>query len=148
MAQKNRKRQNKRGTRSRGEGNAQKHRGAGSRGGRGNAGSLKHKQVKANIAGRVFGKVGFRRHPSLRSDSKTINISDIDRMIEQWASEGKAEKKSGVYSVDLSSLGYDKLLGSGKLSHKVEIKVESFSQSAKEKVEKAGGKLGDGVDTV
>jgi len=149
MAQRNRKIHKKRGTRSCGYGNAQKHRGAGSRGGRGNAGSSKHKQVKALLEGRVFGKVGFKRHPSLLSKLKTINLSDIDRNIEKWAEDGKAKKTGTSYSVDLASLGYDKVLGSGKITHKIEIKAESFSKSAKEKIEKAGGKvLADDVDTV
>ncbi len=150
MAQKNRKITKKRGTRSCGYGNAQKHRGAGSRGGRGNAGSGKHKQVKMNIAGRTFGKSGFKRYPGLSPDVRAINLSDIDEKIESWVQEGKAEKKGSSYEVDISKLGYDKVLGGGKLTRKVQIKADSFSESAKKKIEDAGGEVltGDGVDTV
>jgi large subunit ribosomal protein L15 len=149
MAQKNRKIHSKRGTRSCGYGNAQKHRGSGSRGGRGKAGSGKHKQIKMNIAGVTFGKVGFKRHPSLVSDLNTINLSDIEERIGVWSEEGKAKKTAGGYSINLSELGYDKVLGKGALAHKIEIKAKSFSESAKKKIEEAGGKvITDGIDTV
>jgi len=150
MAQRNRKIHSKRGTRSCGYGNAQKHRGAGSRGGRGNAGSGKHKQIKRKQEGQVFGKVGFKRHPSLVSDVRVINLSEIDKRIEGWAQEEKAKKTAGDYSIDLSPLGYDKVLGGGKLTHKIQIKADSFSESAKRKIDEADGKVltGDGVDTV
>jgi large subunit ribosomal protein L15 len=148
MAHKHRKVHSQRGKRTSGWGGAQKHRGAGSRGGRGKAGTLKHKQINTIKQGVVFGKVGFKRHPSLISKAKTINVSDLERNLDQWVSQDKAKKSGTSYSVDLTSLGYDKLLGSGKISKKVEITVDSFSNSAKEKIENAGGKItGDGVDT-
>ena len=149
MAQKNRKINSKRGTRSCGYGGAQKHRGSGSRGGRGKAGTLKHKQIATIKTGRRFGKMGFKRHQSLKKNLITINLSDIDRKIAYWAEEGKAKKTSAGYIVDLSALGYDKVLGSGNISQKIEITADSFSASAKEKIEKAGGKAisGDDVDT-
>lgn len=149
MAQKNRKINKKRGTRSCGYGNAQKHRGAGSRGGRGMAGSWTHKQKKMFLEGRKFGKIGFKRHASLKKNLRVINLADIDARIEAWAAEGKAEKKAGGYSLDLKTVGYDKVLGSGNLTHKIEIKAESFSEKAKERVEKSGGKAlaTNGLDT-
>ena len=147
MALKSRKINKKRGTRTCGYGGAQKHRGAGSRGGRGNAGSGKHKQKKALMEGRVFGKVGFKRHPSLRTIVKTINLIDIDKQIGKWVDEGKAKKSGSSFSVDLTELGYDKVLGKGKLTHKVDIKAGSFSASAKKKIEESGGKA-NGVDIV
>jgi large subunit ribosomal protein L15 len=149
MAQKNRKIHKKRGTRSCGHGNAQKHRGAGSRGGRGNAGAWTHHQKERFINGFVRGKTGFRRHPSLVSSEAVINLDDLNARIVKWAAEGKAKKTTGGYSVDLCELGYDKVLGSGKLTHKIEVKAGSFSESARKKIEAAGGKvLGDGIDSV
>lgn len=151
MAQKNRKIVSKRGTRSCGYGNAQKHRGSGSRGGRGNAGSGKHKQIKSIKEGRIFGKVGFKRHPSLRSKPITINLSDIARKLDSWVLEEKAKKTSaGIFVLDLRALGYEKVLGSGNLNIKIEITADSFSNKAKEKIEEAGGKAlsANDVDTV
>ncbi len=147
MAQKNRKIHKKRGTRSCGYGSAQKHRGAGSRGGRGNAGSGKHKQIKCRLEGRVFGSSGFSRHPSLVSKPSVINLSDIDKNIEKWVREGRAEKKAGSYLADLSALGYDKVLGGGKLTHRIQIKASSFSESAKRKIEEAGGRVLTGTES-
>lgn len=149
MAQKDRKIHKKLGSRSCGFGCAKKHRGAGSRGGRGNAGSSKHKQKKMFILGLTLGKTGFHRHPSLVMKQTPINLDDIDFKIVKWAAEGKAKKTSSGYSIDMCELGYDKVLGSGNLTHKIEIKATYFSESAKKKIEKAGGKVlsEDGVDT-
>jgi large subunit ribosomal protein L15 len=150
MAHKNRKVHSKRGQRTSGWGGAQKHRGAGSRGGRGNAGTGKHKQIKMLIEGKRFGKVGFKRHASLKKNHITINVGVIDRNIEAWAADGTAKNNSGVYVLDVTALGYDKVLGSGKLTHKIEITSETFSKSAIEKIEGAGGSAlaTNDVDTV
>ncbi len=150
MAQKNRKTGKKRGSRSCGYGSCQKHRGSGSRGGRGNAGSGKHKQIKSRLKGRVFGKSGFKRHPSLKREKRTINLSEINGRIGQWSEEGRVKKASGKLTLDLSELGYDKVLGGGKLTRKVRIKAESFSESAKKKIGEAGGEAleSNDVDTV
>jgi len=141
MAQKDRKTGKKRGSRSCGYGNAQKHRGAGSRGGRGNAGRGKHKQVKLHIEHpKYFGKKGFKRHPSIIKDQKVLNLSDIEHMLENWLKDGKAKKEKDIYIIDVTKLGFQKILGAGKISHAIHITAESFSKSAKGKIEKAGGK--------
>jgi large subunit ribosomal protein L15 len=43
--------------------------------------------------------------------------------------------------LDLTSLGYDKLLGGGKMGGAISIKVAQFSASAKHKIESAGGEI-------
>ncbi len=50
----------------------------------------------------------------------------------------------------MSDVGYGKVLGTGTLTRKIEVKADSFSKLAKEKIAKAGGKAvgGDDVDTV
>jgi len=140
MAQKDRKIRKKQGTRSCGYGNAKKHRGAGSRGGRGNAGSGKHKQIKGIMEGKTFGKSGFKRHPSLIEKPKTINLAKIERMFDSWVADGTIKKEGAGYVLDVSLLGYGKVLGSGTLTRKIEIMSPLFSASAKEKLEKAGCK--------
>ena len=47
----------------------------------------------------------------------------------------------GKKEIDLKQLGYGKLLARGKVKHKLTVRVEKFSASAKEKIEKAGGKV-------
>jgi len=140
MAQKDRKIQKKRGTRGCGYGNAKKHRGAGSRGGRGNAGSGKHKQIKGIMEGKTFGKSGFKRHPSLVKKANTLNLAKIERMFDSWVADGRIKKEGSDFVLDVTALGYDKVLGSGSLTRKIKIESPSFSASAKEKIEKAGGK--------
>ena len=142
MATKNRKKRKLMGARSQGYGCTQKHRGAGSRGGRGMAGSKKHKwiMVSKKMPG-YFGRSGFLRHESLISSVSTINVGVLDERIEKLAKEGKAEEKKGVYSIDLSVVGVDKLLGSGVASHRMMVKVAAATQRAIEKIEAAGGSV-------
>ena len=52
-----------------------------------------------------------------------------------------AEKKDDKYFVDLTQLGYTKLLGSGIVTKKIEVKVESATPKAVEKIESVGGKV-------
>ena len=47
----------------------------------------------------------------------------------------------GSESLDLSSLGFQKLLGTGSVSGAYEIKVGSFTKKAQAKIEAAGGKI-------
>lgn len=74
----------------------------------------------------------------------------MDSKVEKWAEEGKAKKSASSYSINLSDLGYGKLLGKGKLTHKIEITVTASSEKAKKKTEEAGGKIltGDDIDSV
>jgi large subunit ribosomal protein L15 len=44
-------------------------------------------------------------------------------------------------TLDLTSLGYAKLLGSGKIKKAITVKVVSCSKSAAEKIKKAGGQV-------
>ena len=68
-------------------------------------------------------------------------MRDVDQRIPLWLKEKKASEVSGKVVVDLGQLGYQKLLGTGKLTRAVKITVEKSSQSVKEKVEKAKGEL-------
>lgn len=112
-------------------GSHKKRRGGGSRGGRGKAGMHKHKWSYAvKYEPERFGKRGFKRPPAAVKKVKTINLKDLDRLAEQV---GKKE-------INLSELGYDKLLGTGKLSKPLIVEAKYFSKSAIKKLEKAGGK--------
>ena len=72
---------------------------------------------------------GFNRDPSLRTVHNSINVSQVDQMIE----EGD--------TIDLSPMGFDKLLGSGKVSRAIHITVDHASSRAIEKIEAAGGSV-------
>ncbi len=125
MARKEKKSKKFRGLHTHGHGNKKKWRGGGSRGGRGDSGKYHHKKTWAMRWGEVNIKKGFKSIG--REDVKTINVGDI---------EGIANGKN---SVNLSELGYGKVLGSGKISKAVKVEAPQFSKSAKDKIEKAGG---------
>jgi large subunit ribosomal protein L15 len=115
-----------------GYGLRKKHRGAGSRGGRGMAGSKKHKKVWVikNMPGHL-GKSGFKSlsQRGISPGVKAINIRDMLRLA------GKEK------TIDLDKMGYDKLLGTGDIKHAITVKATAFTKLAAEKIEKAGGKI-------
>jgi len=142
MAHKDRKTQKKRGSRNHGYGNTQKHRGAGSRGGHGMAGSKKHKwQHVSKYMPDHFGHKGFKRPQEIVHTDKCINLGELSESLEKLVKNKMAEKSGGSYKVDLSALGFDKLLGSGSVKHKLHVKVNKCSSKAKEKIEASGGKV-------
>lgn len=111
-------------------------RGAGKRGGRGNAGLNKHRvMTRVKYMPGHWGMHGFNRHPKLRNVNVSINLLQVSQM-----AEGD--------SINLTELGYDKLLGSGRMDRALNITVGSASARAIEKVEAAGGSvnLSDGDD--
>ena len=66
-----------------------------------------------------------------------VNIRDLEVV---FAKHGKVDE-SGKVVLDLTSLGYDKLLGGGAISGAYGIKVAKVSESAKSKIEAAGGEV-------
>ena len=122
-----------RGSKTHGYGSKKKHRGSGSKGGKGHAGSHKHKiHHYIKYEPEHFGKRGFRSvQQRFGKKLPAINIDDVE----------KIAKEAGTTEIDISALGYGKLLGRGEISTALEIKAPSASKSAIEKVEKAGGKV-------
>jgi large subunit ribosomal protein L15 len=116
-------------------------RGKGSRGGTGWAGSQKHHAQLAREVGRAQGKYGFKRPQSMVFAINTINVGKLDHELPTWVARGEASESGGTYEVDLTSLGYDKLLGSGRVTRKIKINIDNCSPSAKVKIEEAGGSV-------
>ncbi len=50
-------------------------------------------------------------------------------------------QEDGKMKVNLKKLGYNKLLGSGKITKPIIVEVESFSKIAEEKLNKVGGRI-------
>ncbi len=142
MAHRDRRTRKMRGSRMHGYGNTQKHRGAGSRGGHGMAGSKKQRwhYVSKYMPG-YFGERGFKRHHGQQKPEEVINVGQLSKTIEKLAQEGKAKGTKGAYTIDLSEAGYTKLLGAGKINVKIKVKIAKTSQKAKEKIEAAGGSV-------
>jgi large subunit ribosomal protein L15 len=143
MIRKSRKISKMRGSRTCGGGCSKKRRGAGHRGGRGNAGSGKEKKQKytwfQKYAPNHLGKYGFQRADFLRSDQSGINVSAIDQYIDDFIAIGCATYEDDALVLDVSSLGVKKVLGSGKISKPIIVKASLFSAKAIEKIEEAGG---------
>ena len=117
-------------------------RGAGLRGGRGRAGLHKHKWISTvKYYPEHFGRHGFKRPQSVVADKLTMNLSDLELSLPSLAKEGFAKEKDGRWTVDLTEMGVDKLLGTGRIGRAVDVRVAEASAKAKEKLEKAGGKL-------
>ena len=105
-------------------------RGAGLRGGRGNAGLLKHRYMYMlkNMPDH-FGRYGFKRHQSITKRDKTINVGQLE------------EKFAGKNDIDLTKEGFDKLLGGGKINSSLKIKVKAASQKAIDKIAEKNGEV-------
>jgi large subunit ribosomal protein L15 len=118
-----------RGKRSYGYGSHKKHRGGGSRGGRGKAGMHKHKwSYTVKYDPDHFGKKGFKRPFASYKRSKAINLKQLETLAQ------------GKKKIDLKKYGYTKVLGGGMIKSKMEVVAKSFSKKAIEKIEEAGGK--------
>ncbi len=77
---------------------------------------------------RHWGMHGFNRHPSLRKVNISINLQEL-----QSIAEGD--------SINLGEIGYDKLLGKGRIDRPINITVSKASALAVSKVEAAGGSV-------
>ncbi len=118
-------------------------RGAGKRGGRGNAGLHKHKYITTvKYDPMHFGRHGFKRPPlTYEKDIKVINVSQLEDRLESFIKMGYAKEQKDKISIDLSAAGYDKLLGSGSITRSLEVTVDSATQRAISKIEEAGGSV-------
>src|SRR5512137_2570582 len=112
-------------------------RGAGLRGGRGNAGLHKHKWISiVKYRPDYFGHHGFKRPQSVVTGKVTMNLSDVEQALASLSKDGAAVQKDGKWSVDLTKMGVDKLLGAGKIGTPVTIKVGEASAKAQAKLKK------------
>lgn len=141
MAHSDRKTAKLRGSRTHGYGNAQKHRGAGSRGGRGMSGAKKQKWSWVSKIPDYFGRKGFKRPKSQVDSDIVFNVGFIGKNIESLVNAGIAQKNGDKYSIDLTKSECTKLCGSGRIMFAADIKVDKTSARAIEKIEAAGGSV-------
>ncbi len=122
------------GERTRGNGDTKNRRGAGSRGGRGLAGSHKHKFSK------YAGKFGKEKRKLLsRKVVKAFNIELLVQAMPGLLEKGKAMKEGNATVVDGKVIKFDKLLSRGNLEEKWIVRNVKASKKAIEKIEKAKG---------
>jgi large subunit ribosomal protein L15 len=117
-----------RGSRTQGYGRIGQHRDSGSKGNR-KVGRHKHLWSKVvTQCPNYFGKHGFHSPQAKNRIESPINLLKLDQLA------------TGA-EINLTELGYIKLLGTGKLTKKLTITIAAASKSAQTKVEAAGGKL-------
>ncbi len=137
MPHKLRKIRKKRGSRTCGYGRVGQHRKSGSKGYR-RAGRHKHGwSYVIKYEPEYFGKKGFTSPKSLRREVKAINVGELEELAERCG--GKTGE--GKILIDLEGLGYTKLLGAGKVTKPLIVKVASCSKSAADKITEAGGQV-------
>ena len=111
-------------------------RGSGRHGGCGMAGTGKKADHKKSLVivkfKKYFGKQGITSMGTKRRKLKAINLREISQNFDSLM------KKFGKGS-ELNLKDY-KVLGEGELKEKITINAMAFTKSAKEKIEKAGGK--------
>ena len=66
-----------------------------------------------------------------------VNVSDLDQFVDGTVVDADLLKASGLIRKTNDGV---KILGNGKLTKNLTVKAAAFSASAKEKIEKAGGK--------
>lgn len=86
----------------------------------------------------------FRRLPKrgfsnakFKVEYATINVSDLDKFEDGAVVTPELLKEMGIVKKQLAGI---KVLGNGELTKKVTVKANKFSEVAKEKIEKMGGK--------
>ena len=82
-------------------------------------------------------KRGF-KNALFKTEYATINVSDLNRFDNGVEVTPELLKETGLVKKQLSGI---KVLGNGKLEKKLTVKANSFSASAKEKIEANGGKV-------
>lgn len=132
-----------RGRRAAGYGFSAGHRASGQRGGKGNAGTKKHHYIKTVTEDpRYFGKWGFKRPQRVVEETTVLNIGEIDAMADKYVERGIAEKNGKRYIIDVSKIGVEKVLGSGQVTKKIDLKgAEKLSTRAKQKILDVGGTI-------
>jgi large subunit ribosomal protein L15 len=88
-----------------------------------------------------YSKIGFTSPKSLKQEINVINVGTLDGIAEKYW----VEKEEGKFFIDLESLGYTKLLGSGRITKALLVKVPAFSKSAASKIKEAGGEIQEEV---
>jgi len=141
MPHKLRKTRKMRGSRTHGYGIVGQHRKKGTKGER-KVGRHKHLWTYViKYEPDYFGKKGFTSHKALHQKISTINVGELEELVNKLSTEKTLEKKTGKVFLDLEKLGYNKLLGTGKITQPLLVKVASHSETASKKLEEAGGQI-------
>jgi large subunit ribosomal protein L15 len=129
MPHKLRKHRKMRGSRTQGFGRIGQHRDSGSKGYR-KVGMHKHRwSLVCNMETPYFGKHGFHSPQKIHLKENTLNLNKLEQLAQNQT------------TIDLATMGYTKLLGTGKITKALTITVPAASKIAQQKITEAGGKL-------
>jgi len=119
-------------------GSHKKWRGGGSRGGRGAAGMHKHKwSYTVKYDKEHFGRIANKSH---QKKLAIVGLDYLNSRAEKLLKDKIAEKEGDAIKINVAKLGFEKVLGSGKVTMPLIVEAKAFSKSAQEKLAKAGGK--------
>ncbi len=129
-------------TRTMGWGRIGQHRKSGSRGGFGAVGFHKHKWIWVlKYAPNWYGKHGFTRPPEIVYGKYIINVGELNELAKHLLDKNIAYKEDNKIVIDVTSLGFNKVLGKGKVTLPLKIITKEISEKAKEKIIAAGGEV-------
>jgi large subunit ribosomal protein L15 len=86
---------------------------------------------------RRLSKRGFNNY-NFRTVYAVVNVGDLERFEDGTTVTSEILKESGLVNKELDGI---KILGNGKLTKKLTVKANKFSNAAKEKIESVGGKI-------
>ncbi len=140
---KRKKNTRQRGGTTHGWGSMKKHRGAGNRGGRGNAGTGKRGDARKPSIWHnpnYFGKHGFiKQGPT--PQIQEISIKTLEQITPKLLKEGIAKDNKDMIELDLENAGYQKLVSQGNVTRAYVISVAYASSKAVEKIQAAKGSV-------
>ena len=143
VVNKRKKIRKQRGSKTHGWGAMKKHRGAGNRGGRGLAGTGRKGDAKKPSIWtnkKYFGRYGFKKK-NVKKVIKPVNIIFLEENLDKLLADKKVKEENGTYVVELSKIGFNKLLGKGRVTKKFRISCSYASKKAMESVKNAGGQV-------
>ncbi len=125
-----------------------KRKGRGHASGNGKTAGYGHKGQKARSGSKKAGFEGGqlplqRRLPKIgfnnifRKEYETVNIAQLDIIAEGTVVDRNALVEAGILRNTRKAV---KVLGTGELTKNLTVKLDAYTASAKEKIEKAGGK--------
>lgn len=88
-----------------------------------------------------FGKKGFTSQKALRGRGAIVNVGELDEVVYRLEVDKKVEKQGNKVILDLDELGFSKLLGNGKVTRPLLVKVAAHSKVAAKKISDAGGQI-------
>lgn len=86
-----------------------------------------------------YGKYGFKRPQKTIFKFKPVNLDYLDEKAAELVNNDLAVEENGKIVIDVTQLGYNKVLGKGTVKRPLTVKSPKFSETAINKIEEAGG---------